>query len=174
VSSDAFVPIAEAVKAVGLRGEIKLYPLLDWFEPLLATDHLVWDDGVPVTVRGQRPAGNCIVVRIAGCDDRDAAQAHRGRRLGFRRRHYAEASFPKPAGGLPFRYLGREVHLGDGRLVGVVDEVRRCGPQHMLVVLDGVREILIPAVAPILRADAALSGPLVIDPPEGLLDVAGD
>ena len=87
--------------------------------------------------------------------------------------------------GLPLAEESRD--LGDPRVVAaeagvlrrrsilpVQDEVRRCGPQHMLVVLDGVREILIPAVAPILRADAALSGPLVIDPPEGLLDVAGD
>ena len=58
-----------------------------------------------------------------------------------------------------------------GDVVGTVDEVRRIGPQFLLVIPDGAREILIPAVAAILRPDDGLTGPLVIDPPEGLLDV---
>ena len=37
-----------------------------------------------------------------------------------------------------------------------------------------VPETLIPALPPILRPDDGLDGVLVIDPPEGLLDVAGD
>jgi hypothetical protein len=44
----------------------------------------------------------------------------------------------------------------------------------MLVIARGRREILIPAVAPILRPDAATEGPLVIDPPPGLVDDGDD
>jgi len=55
-----------------------------------------------------------------------------------------------------------------------VNEVRRYGHQDMLVLLVAGREVLIPALEPILRGDDGLEGPLIIDPPEGLLDVAGD
>jgi ribosomal 30S subunit maturation factor RimM len=57
--------------------------------------------------------------------------------------------------------------------VGTVAEVRLTGGGFLLVIPDPTRggEILVPAVAPILAPDDGLEGDLVIDPPEGLLDV---
>ena len=69
--ADAFVPIADVVKAVGLRGEVKLYPLLDFHEPLLETGYLTWEDGSAVRLEKARPAGSCVAVKPAGCDDRN-------------------------------------------------------------------------------------------------------
>jgi len=166
-----FVPVAEVVKAVGLKGEVKLHPLLDFHGPLLDSDYLVWEDGSAARILGRRPAGNCVAVRTDISRDRDAAEALVGREVGFRRDDYLRRDFPRPADGLPFRYLGREVVTADGHPVGTVDEVRRAGSWFLLVVVRDGREILIPAVEPILRADDALEGELVVDPPEGLLDV---
>jgi 16S rRNA processing protein RimM len=169
---DRFVPVAEVVKAVGLKGEVKLYPLLDFHEPLLEGDHLVWGDGTPAAVTRHRPAsGGTVVITIAGCRDRAGAEALVGRELGFRRGDYLRRDFPRPAAGLPFRYLERPVVTADGRRVGTVDEVRRAGGTLLLVVPGNGGEILIPAVEPILRPDDGLEGELVVDPPEGLLDV---
>ncbi len=165
------VVMAEVVKAVGLKGELKLYPLLDFFAPVLETDFLVWGDGSPVKISGHRPAGNCEVVRIPGCDSREAAEALVGRKVGFKRASYLQESFPRPALGLPFRWLGRRIVTTAGDPVGEVAEVKWTGGQYLLVTNEGLREILIPAVHPILLDDAGLEGPLVIDPPEGLLEV---
>ncbi len=169
-----FVPVAEVTRPVGLRGEVKLYPLIDWHADLLASRHLEWEGGEPVRVERARAAGGGIVVAVAGCGDRDAAAALVGRRLGFRRGSYLEPDFPRPPGGLPFRWLDREVVTGNGEPVGRVVEVRRYGPQPTLVVAAAAGEVLIPAVPPILRPDPGLEGPLVVDPPEGLLDDAAD
>jgi hypothetical protein len=49
--------------------------------------------------------------------------------------------------------------------------VRLAGHQFLLVIPVGDGEILVPAVEPILQPDHRLDGALVIDPPEGLLDV---
>jgi 16S rRNA processing protein RimM len=169
-----FVPIGEVVKAIGLKGEFKLYPLLDFHAPLLDSGFLVWEDGRPVRVLGHRPAGGCAALRVHGIADRNAAEDCVGRELGFMSASYLEADFPRPAGGLPFRFLGREVVTVAGAKVGRVDEVRFTGGAYLLVILDDRvpgREILIPAVAPILRDDQGLAGTLEIDPPEGLLDV---
>ena len=168
---DDFVAIGEIVKAVGLRGEVKLFPLLDFHEPLLDSGFLVWDDGTPVRLRGHRPSGGCLVIRLAGSDDRSGAERLVGRELGFARERYLDPDFPRPEGGLAFRYLERRVVTTAGHEVGQVAEVRRLGGQLLLVVSCGDGEILIPAVAPILRASDGLEGDLVIDPPEGLLDV---
>ena len=169
-----FVAIAEVVKAVGLKGEIKLYPLLDFHAPLLDTAYLRWESGGSIGFDRWRPAGNCVAALPEQVRDRNGAEALIGRVLGFDSEAYDDPAFPRPPEGLPFRYLGREVVTRAGETVGEVDEVRFTGRQYLLVIppRDGTGpEILIPAVAPILVADDGVSGPLVIDPPEGLLDV---
>ncbi len=169
---DEFVVMAEVVKAVGLKGEFKLYPLLDFFAPVLETAYAVWEDGTPVNALGHRPAGSCEVLRTAASRSREDAEALVGRRLGFRRADYLAADFPRPEKGLPFRWLGRRMVTVAGEAVGHVDEVRWTGGQYLLVVATASHEVLVPAVAPILAPDAGLDGDLVIDPPPGLLDVA--
>ncbi len=168
---NGFVSIGEVVKPIGLKGELKLYPLLDYFEPLLDSDFLVWQDGSRAEIAGHRPAGSCIALKCRGVGDRTAAEAMVGRELGFARESYLDPDFPRPAAGLPFRYLHRQVETRDGVQVGTVSEVRLGGALYLLVVPGGSGEILIPSVEPILRFDDGLEGTLVIDPPEGLLDV---
>ena len=171
---DRFVVIGEVVKAIGLKGEIKVYPLLDFYEPLLDSPYLEWRDGGRPEVQRHRPVGSCEAVKILRVDDRNSAEALVGRELGFWSLSYLEPDFPRPAAGLPFRYLAREVKTVKGVTVGTVDEVRYTGGGFLLVVRPATEaggEILIPAVAPILRPDQGLEGELVIDPPEGLLDV---
>ena len=41
-SPEDIVPLAEVVAVVGLKGEIKLHPLIDWYAPILETRYLVW------------------------------------------------------------------------------------------------------------------------------------
>jgi 16S rRNA processing protein RimM len=171
MTSSGFVTVAEVVKAVGLRGEVKLYPLLDFHAPLLESGFLRWQDGAPATFERGRSSGGCVVAKFAGCEDRDAAEAMVGRELGFAREDYLAPDFPRPPEGLPFRYLDRTVQTVAGETVGTVGEVRRYAAQVLLVLQREGREVLIPAVAPILRPDAGLEGPLVIDPPAGLLEV---
>jgi 16S rRNA processing protein RimM len=166
-----FVPVAEIVRPVGLRGEVKLYPLIDWHPPLLGSRFLVWESGKPAEVSISRSGSDGLVVRPAGCADRTAAEALVGRQLGFRREAYGRPGFPRPAAGLPFRLVGRAVVTSAGQDLGTVDEVRRHGTQLTLVILRGEEELLVPAVAPILREEDGEQGPLTIDPPEGLLDV---
>ena len=167
---DPFVPIADVVKAVGLRGEVKLYPLLDFHAPLLLSEFLIWADGDAVQLEKARPAGNCVAVKPTGCNDRNQAEVLVGRQLGFRRDAYLADGFPRPEEGLPFRYLGRIVQQIDGAELGTVTEVRRYPAQVILVIEHEGREVMIPAVPEILQPDPGLEGPLMVDLPEGLLD----
>jgi len=171
---DGFVTVAEVVKAVGMRGEVKLLPRDDWYEPLLGSRFLCWEDGTPARIVGGRWQAGGWVVRVTDVLDRTAAEAVVGRRVGFRREDYLADDFPRPPQGLPFRFRDREVVTVDGRPLGRVAEVRHYGPQPTLVLARDGREVLIPAVPPILRDAPGLDGPLVVDPPEGLLDDAGD
>jgi 16S rRNA processing protein RimM len=169
-----FVSVGEIVKPIGLKGELKLYPLLDYFDELLDSPFVVWQDGSDARILHYRQAGSCVAISVAGVNDRNGADAMIGRELGFLRSSYGDEGFPKPAGGLAFRFLGREVVTTDGKTVGKVSEVRLAGGQHLLVIPDGQKDILIPAVSPILEPDDSLEGALTINPPEGLLDVNKD
>ncbi len=166
-----FICVGEIVKAIGLKGEVKLYPLMDYFDELLGSPYVVWRDGTEVPIKRYRQASSCVALSLEGVDSRTAAEAMVGRELGFIRSNYANADFPKPDRGLAFRYVDREVRTTDGNMVGKVAEVRLAGGQHLLVIPQGDKEILIPAVSPILEMDDKLEGILTIDPPEGLLDV---
>ena len=173
MSSDAnaFVSIGQIVKAIGLKGELKLHPFLDYFDELLDSPYAVWQDGSEAGIKHYRQAGSCVALTVSGVGNRNQAEGMIGRELGFLRSSYLEDDFPIPRAGLAFRYLGREVRTIDGESVGVVDEVRLAGGVHLLVIGEGDKATLIPAVSPILKMDDALEGDLIIDPPEGLLDV---
>ncbi|MFT5234434.1 MAG: 16S rRNA processing protein RimM [Candidatus Krumholzibacteriia bacterium] len=169
-----FVVIGELVKAIGLKGEIKFYPLLNYFEELLNSKFLVWADGSPATVSKHRQAGSCRAIKVPEVHDRNGSEAMVGRRLGFMSHNYMADDFPKPVEGLPFRWLGREVETVGGDAIGIVDEVRVAGAGYMLVLNDSEQDgnrLMIPALAPILQPEDGLTGTLIVDPPEGLFDV---
>jgi len=170
-NDQAFVSVGQIVKAIGLKGELKLHPFLDYFDELLDSPYVVWQDGSNAGIRRYRQAGSCVAVSVDGVNGRNEAEAMVGRELGFLRSSYSKDDFPIPRAGLAFRYLGREVRTTDGNSVGTVDEVRLAGGVHLLVIGQGEKEILIPAVSPILEMNDNLEGDLIIDPPEGLLDV---
>lgn len=163
--------MGQVVKAIGLKGELKFYPFLDYFDELLDSPFVVWQDGSEAGIRRYRQAGSCVAVSVDGVHNRNAAEAMIGRELGFLRSSYDDVGFPRPEAGLAFRFLGREVRTTDGKSVGIVDEVRLAGGVHLLVIGEGDKAILIPAVSPILEMNDSLEGDLIIDPPEGLLDV---
>jgi len=173
-TENRFVIIGEIVKAIGLKGEVKLYPLLNYHQALLASGYLQWRDGTTAEIVRHRQAGSCEALKLRDIDDRNAAESMVGRELGFMSHSYLAADFPRPAGGLPFRWLGRKVQTTAGQVVGVVEEVRVAGAGHMLVLADPEhtdRKVMIPAVAPILQPEDGLSGVLTVDLPEGLFDV---
>ena len=174
VNTEDFIIIGDIVKAVGLKGEIKLYPLINWYEPLLDSGFLVWENGEKLELQKWRINGPCYALSINGISYRDEAESMVGRKVGFLRSNYLDDDFPKPNDGLPFRYLGREVETVAGELIGTVSEVRLHGNQFTLLLPWQGRTAMIPAVEPILKLEDKLSGPLIVDLPEGLLDVAGD
>jgi len=102
-----FVVVAEVVKAVGLKGEVKLYPFIDWYPPLLDSGFLRWENGKSLSCRKARAQGQIVIVRRQGCNDRNQAENLVGRQIGFSRTDYLDPAFPRPQAGLPFRYLGR-------------------------------------------------------------------
>ena len=121
-------------------------------------------------VLGTHFAGGRLVVTIAGCSTPDEAAALRGAEVVVPSSDFD----PKPEGAFyPHELAGLEVVLVDGTSIGRIVRVLETAGPDLLVVRDegsGERERLIPFAEAICRVDAE-AGRIVVDPPEGLLEL---
>lgn len=108
------------------------------------------------------------VIGIDGVDTMNDAEALAGREL----RIPVERLAPLPAGTF-YRHdlIGCRVETASGETVGVVQDVEGTVDGSRLVVEANRREILIPLVAEICTAIDPGAKLIVIDPPEGLLEL---
>ena len=125
----------------------------------------------PLTVAAARWHSGRLLVRFAGYEDRDAADALRDTMLAIDSDQLTPLTDPEEY--YDHDLIGMHVVTVAGEPVGTVADVLHHG-QDMLVV-DGAgpragAEILVPFVAPIVPDVDMAAGRLVIDPPPGLLD----
>ena len=147
------------VKPHGIQGEVVVDLLTERAERLdpgsvLATDRHA------LTVRSARPHGGRWLVRFEEITDRTAAEGWRSSVL----RADAVAGDDEPDALWVHELVGSAVELTDGSSVGTVEAVQANPAADLLVLDDGT---LVPVVFVVRRAP----GRLVIDPPEGLLDL---
>lgn len=118
-----------------------------------------------LTVAAARPHQGRLLVRFEEIGDRDAVDALRGAALTIAEdeaRALPEGSF------YPHQLEGLDVVDEDGRALGTLVRVDP-GPAHdHWVVSDGRREVLVPAVADIVRAVDLGARRIVLHPPDGL------
>ena len=108
------------------------------------------------------------VIGIAGVETMDDAEALAGLEL----RIPIEQLMPLPAGVFyQHDLVGCTVETGSGEIVGTVREVDRAGGGERLVVAGKRGEVLIPLAAEICTTIDPAGKRIVIDPPEGLLDL---
>lgn len=174
-----FVELGEIVNVVGLRGEIKILATGNFDASILGSRFLKLErpGGVveAATCRGQRPKGGTLVVRLAGIDDRDAAEELVGGRLGFLAADYEDPAFPRGDRLAAFVYLDCEVETTAGERIGRVQDVMTLPANWVLqVVDDDGRELLVPVIDEVVREVDRASGRVVIEAVEGLLDSDGD
>lgn len=123
-----------------------------------------------VQVESSRPHGPRLLVRLAGVNDRDSAEALRGH------------LFVVDSGDLPplddpdefydHELEGLAVRTVGGDDVGTVAEVLHTAAGELLSVRTAEgREVLVPFVSAIVTSVSRELGVVEIDPPEGLLDV---
>ncbi len=109
------------------------------------------------------------VVAFTGVDTMDAAEALAGAEL---RIPIDRLAALPPGAFYQHDLVGCRVETGAGQTVGTVRDVEGGAGGHHLVVDGGARgEILIPLAADICTRIDPASGVIVVEPPEGLLDL---
>src|SRR6201988_2771209 len=170
--SGELVIIARAVSPRGLKGELVAELLTDFPDRFEDVEELVL-----VSPRGERTKkrledywfqNDRVVLKVAGCDDVEAAKDL----VGFEFAVPESERVPLPANHYyDWELEGCTVKVG-AEMIGTVKSVLKTGGTEILVVADeGGKERLIPLADSIVVEMDAAHKTIVVDPPEGLLDL---
>ncbi|MBO7251243.1 MAG: 16S rRNA processing protein RimM [Oscillospiraceae bacterium] len=132
-----YIEAGEIVTTHGVRGEVKVLCWLDDPEMLCEFDRCKIDgkDFVMEQVRVQK---NCNLVKLAGVDTMEAAQAMRGKKIQLYREDIDDEVI------FAAELIGMEV-FAEGEKIGKITEVLDY-PGNSVYVIKGAYEYMIPAV----------------------------
>lgn len=168
-----FVAAGVVVKAHGLRGEVKVRPFTQSPDSLTRYRQLYLgsEDAatpMPHACELARVSGSAVIVRLAGCADRDKAEHLVGQLVWL-----SVADLPPAGEGEYYLHtlVGKRAETTDGQVLGTVTAIIDAGGQDILVIRNGANEVLAPAVREFIREIGEAR--LVLDLPPGLLEING-
>ena len=161
------------VKAIGLKGEVKLLPGPDfWIAALDSSGLELTRDGRLMSeahIEKYRVKGNTYILKLSGVGTIDDAEKLVGCTLEAHLSRIEESSLPQQA--LPCQMMGLDVILPDGTTLGKVVDMLLGSNQDCFIVESKGEKLLIPNVPEVVRSIDLENGIIGIDPPEGLLDL---
>ena len=170
--SDDLIVIARAVRTHGLKGEVVAELLTDFPERFEDVHELV-----VVSQSGERKSGqledfwfqkNRVVLKLADYDDVDKAKELIGSDFAVPEAERVELDEDEY---YDWELEGCTVKVGN-ESIGEVRSVLRTGGAEILVVKDQAgKEQFVPLATPIVVAVDVAAKTIVIDPPEGLLEL---
>lgn len=170
--NDELVAVGRIGPPHGVRGEVVVLPFTDQPEDRFAAGAVLRTeppDAGSLTVESARWQGRRLVVRFAAVADRAGAEALRGTQLLI-----AVADRPQlddPDEFYDSDLIGLLAETVDGRALGPVrDIVHSPASDYLVVEVDG-RERLVPFVAAMVPSVDVAGGTVLIDPPDGLLEL---
>jgi len=125
------------------------------------------DNGKDLTIRSARWHNQILLLAFDGIIDRNQIEELRDQMIS------AEVDITSLSPG-EYHYqqlLGCQVFLQSNQLIGEVDEIVKLPGQDLLSVAKNGKKVLIPMVKKIIISIDVLAKKIVVDPPEGLLDV---
>jgi 16S rRNA processing protein RimM len=158
--------------ARGVRGAVFVEPWTDAPDERFAPGTELRTDPVdvgPLTVEASSSASGKLVVQFAGVTDRPSAEALRGTRLVI-----SAASRPPlddPDEFYDTDLIGLAAITVAGLELGAVHDVVHVAGTSYLVLTGNGRERLVPFVTAIVPTVDIQAGRVLIDPPDGLLDL---
>jgi 16S rRNA processing protein RimM len=170
--SDDLVVIARAVRTHGLKGEIVAELLTDFPERFEELEELILvspsGERTLVQLEDYRFQKDRVVLKLAGCDDVDSAKQHVGYDFAVAdpdRVPLEEDEF------YDWELEGCTVKVGDPSIGQVQSVIKPGGAEILVIADDSGKEQLVPLAAEIVVKVDTAARVILIDPPEGLLDL---
>lgn len=160
------VTIGRIVRPHGVRGEMVLEADADAANTLVGVETVyVGEPPVACTLVAVRRHRGRLLIRLAGCDDRDFAEAYRGRSVRLAR----AVAPPLPPGTYYWsQILGLTVVTVEGETLGAITEILETGANDVYVVRGDSGEVLIPAAPGVVQTVDLEQQRMIVQLPEGL------
>lgn len=169
------VTIGVIARAHGVKGEVVIDVRTDSPDKRFTENAVIMTDPPnvgPVTLTHVRPHGDRLLVRFKEIPDRTAAEAARGVRLLTEIADDAVTEDPDEY--FDHQLIGLGAELLDGQRIGdVADVLHRPGQDLLAIRRDDGGQALVPFVSQIVTSVDISAGRVVIDPPDGLLEIGG-
>ncbi len=166
------VVVGKVAKPHGVKGEVKIYPYSQNPRDFKAYKSLILvneeDEKTSYNIEQCRSQPPFAVLRLEGINDREGSESLKGSEVWVEKK-----TLPKPPNGAYFRHdlEGLEVAKKNGQQVGILTTFMPSTAHPIMVVKDDQHEYLIPVVDEFIVSLDITAGTLVIDPPEGLLEI---
>lgn len=166
---DGHLAVGYIIGAHGLRGEVRVELHTDFpdrFVPGLRL--LLGEELEPLDLQQARPHQSQLLLLFNGIDSREAAEELRGLWLFI---PDAEAAALEPDTYFVHDIIGLQVVTDEGRTLGKITDVLFTGANEVYVVQDDdATEILLPAIADVVRMVDLSAGQITVTLLPGLLD----
>ena len=169
--SEQLIPLGEIVTTHGLEGWLKLNPFNPETTALFSVDKIYLEkDGrrSEHQIESSKAYKNQFLIKLRDINAIEAAESWVGSTLCV-----AEASLPLLDSGEYYHYqaIGLEVYDLQGKRIGIITRIWPTAGGDLYVIQDADKEHLIPAVREIIERVDFAAGKMVINPPDGLLDL---
>jgi len=143
-----YLAIGRIVRPWGILGEVKVEILTDWPERFALLEYVyLGEEAMPCRLERVRLHQGYALLKLAGYDDRSAAEALRGQVVQVPH----EEAMPLDEGEYyVYQIEGLEVWTDEGESLGRVVEVLFTGSNEVYVVHGPRGEVLIPAIADVV------------------------
>jgi 16S rRNA processing protein RimM len=162
--------VGEVVGVFGVHGELKVRPATDFPDRFLRTPTLyIGERHIPTAVTSARVLPKQVLVSLEGVTDTAAAGKYRGALLYVR----LSEAVALPANQYYLHdVIGLRAERPDGTPLGTITDIYT-GPANDIYAVREAgtgREVLVPAVAEMIKRVDVAAGMVVIDPIPGLFD----
>ena len=162
-----FLIIGEVLRPQGVKGEVRVRVLTDFPERFRTLKRVYLGQALrSATVEGVRFHQGCALLKLAGYNDRTAAESLRGVLVQIP----VEEAMPLEEGEYYFyQIVGLAVQTTAGEYLGRVREILVTGANDVYLVRGPRGEILLPAIDEVIREVDLEAGRLIVTLPEGLI-----
>lgn len=159
--------LGQITTAVGLKGELRVYPYTDYKEKFEEIDYCIIE-GTKYTIQNVRYMKGMVILKLTGIDDRTAAESYKGKELLL----YRSDAPPLPADTYYIKDLiGLQVNDETGKPIGRLRDVIQHSAQDLYEVetMQGDEVFLVPAVEEFIKSIDLEEGVICMHLIEGLM-----
>lgn len=160
------VPIGKVLKTQGIKGELKIFPYVDFLEHIDKLDALFIDDK-EFRVQNVRAQKDFFIMKLEGIESINDGELFRGELIKIPKERLRKLS---PGEFFWHDLIGMTVVDEEGRSYGKIKSIFPTGSNDVFVIESGDKEILLPAIKDVVRKVALQEKKIIIHLMEGLFE----